>query len=162
MVFHKVISVFKSITWFTGSAQSDISVTSNPEVSGPSSSFPKVPANEWNETQVFMKAKWYWRKVEAQKTYCSCTRFNMSHVMKQSVSYHMRKTKLQISLRIRAVWSAPLFSLSRKHNTSRCHVRNFKSLATCRFSRWAGQFESYQVANLRRQVFSWHGSYRTK
>ena len=33
---------------------------------------------------------------------------NMSHVMKKTYLCHMRTTKAQISLRIHAVWSAPL------------------------------------------------------
>ena len=41
---------------FTGSAHSEISETSNPEVKGPASSFPKAPAHEWSEAQVFLKA----------------------------------------------------------------------------------------------------------
>ena len=64
--------------------------------------------------------------------------------------------KGEISLCIRIVWSALLNLLPRKHNTSRCYIRNLKTLAS--FCSWAGWFESYLVAKPRRQVFSWHGS----
>ena len=70
---------------------------------------------------------------------------------------HMRTTKAQISLRIRAVWSAPLFSLPRQYNISSFYIRNFKPYAS--LCSWAGRFESYLVANSRRQVFPWRGSY---
>ena len=57
----------------------------------------------------------------------------------------IRTTKAQISLRIRTVWSVPLFSLPRSYNTSSCYIRNFKTLAS--LCLWAGRFESYLVAN---------------
>ena len=40
--------------------------------------------------------------------------------------------------------------------SSTCFSRNFKTLAS--LYSWAGQFESYLLANPRRQVFSWCGS----
>ena len=52
---------------------------------------------------------------------------------------HMWTTKVQISLHICAVWSAPLLFAA-------YIVHYFKSLA-CLYS-WAGWFESYPVANL--------------
>ena len=39
------------------------------------------------------------------KSWCLC---EMDQVMRKCVLCHMRTTKVQISLRIRAVWSAPL------------------------------------------------------
>ena len=55
----------------------------------------------------------------------------------------MRTTKAQISLRICTVWSVPL--LFATYNTSSCYIQNFKTLAS--LCLWAGQFESYLVAN---------------
>ena len=47
-------------------------------------------------------------------------------------------------------------SLLRLYYTYTYYIQNFKSLASpCS---WAGRFESYLVANPRRQVFSWRGS----
>ena len=57
---------------------------------------------------------------------------------------HMLTTKVQISLRICAVWSAPLFSLP-KYNISSFYILNFKPLAS--FCGCAGRFESYLVEN---------------
>ena len=54
---------------------------------------------------------------------------------------HMRTTKTQISLRLRAVWSARLLFA----NTSSFYIRNFKPLPS--FSGCAGRFVSYLVAN---------------
>ena len=73
---------------------------------------------------------------------------------------HMRTTKAQISLRIRAVWSAPLFSLPGECYTCSFYIQKFKTLAS--LWSWAGRFESYLVANLRRQIFSWRGSNGTR
>ena len=60
---------------------------------------------------------------------------------------HMWTTKMQISLRIRAVWSASCYSLPRWYNTctSSFYIRNFKPLAS--FLSWVGRFESYLIAN---------------
>ena len=69
---------------------------------------------------------------------------------------NMRTTKAQTNLRIRAVWSTPLFSLPGWYSTSTCYSRNFKTLAS--LCSWAGRFESYPVANPERQVLSWRGS----
>ena len=64
---------------------------------------------------------------------------------------YMLTTKAQIRLCIRAVWSAPLLF------APDCIMpADFKTLAS--FWSWAGWFESFLGANLRRQVFSWHGS----
>ena len=51
---------------------------------------------------------------------------------------HMRTTKLQFSLRIRAVWSVPL--LFAAWIVSTCYSRNFKPLAS--LISWAGRFKS--------------------
>ena len=53
----------------------------------------------------------------------------------------MRTTKVQISLRIRAVWSAPLLFT----DISSFYIRNFKPLPSV--WSWADRFESYLVAN---------------
>ena len=58
---------------------------------------------------------------------------------------HMRTTKAQISLRIHAVWSAPLFLLPRQCNISSFYIGNFMTPASF-FSR-ADQFESYLFEN---------------
>ena len=74
---------------------------------------------------------------------------------------HMRTTKAQIRLRIRAVWSAPLLfaaanlrslisafivrCLDSIYDTSSCYIRNFKTQAS--LCPWAGVFESYLVTN---------------
>ena len=58
---------------------------------------------------------------------------------------HMRIAKVQISLCIHWVWSAPLLFTTRWYNTFSFYIRNFKTLA-CVCS-WAGRFESYLVAN---------------
>ena len=55
----------------------------------------------------------------------------------------MRTTKAQISLRIRAVWSAPLLFVAEivhVYNTSSFYIRNFKTLAG--LCSYAGRFES--------------------
>ena len=43
-----------------------------------------------------------------------------------------------------------------QYNTCCCYTQNFKTLAS--YCSWAGLFESYLVANSRRQVFAWRGS----
>ena len=60
---------------------------------------------------------------------------------KKNWLWHMQTTKAQISLRIRASWSAPLLFASYKYSTSNCYIQNFKTLAS--FWSWAGRFESY-------------------
>ena len=72
----------------------------------------------------------------------------------ENVLCHMRTTKAQISLRIRAVWSAPL--LFAAYNISRFYSRNFKTLAS--FCGCAGRFVSGLVRNSRRHVLSCRGS----
>ena len=62
---------------------------------------------------------------------------------------HMRTTKAQISLRIRAVWSAPLLF------SSTCWIQNFKALACV--CGWAGWWV-LPGRKPRRQVSSWRGS----
>ena len=52
----------------------------------------------------------------------------------------MRKTKAQISLPIRAVWSAPLL-----FTTSSFYIQNFKPPAS--LCSWIGRFEYYLVKN---------------
>ena len=58
---------------------------------------------------------------------------------------YMRTTKVQISLRVRAVRSAALMFADRWYNIPSFYIRNFKTLAS--FCSWAGPFESYLVAN---------------
>ena len=59
---------------------------------------------------------------------------------------HMRTIKAQISLRIRAVWSAPFCcSLPRLYNIYSFYIRNLKPLGS--LYSWAGRFESYLVEN---------------
>ena len=60
--------------------------------------------------------------------------------MRKCVLWHMRTTKVQISLRIRIALS-----------------KGFNILA--RFCRWAGWFECYLVENTRSHVFAWCGSH---
>ena len=64
--------------------------------------------------------------------------------MRKPFLCNMRTTKVQISLQICAFWSAPLF---------RC-LDSIISLLRLRRLVWV-----YPVANSRRQVFSWCGSY---
>ena len=59
--------------------------------------------------------------------------------------YHMRTTKMQISLCIHTVWSAPLFSLLKQCNTYTCYLQNSRTVAS--LCNWVGWFESYLVAN---------------
>ena len=68
---------------------------------------------------------------------------------------NIRKTKAQISMRIRAVWSAPLFSLPRLYIISSCYICNFMTLSC--FCSWAARFESYLVENPE-DVFLWRSS----
>ena len=78
--------------------------------------------------------------------------------MRKCVLCHMRTTKAQISLRIRAVWSAPLFSLLRYYSISKFCCRNFKTLAS--FCSCAGRFVSGLVGNSQRHILSCRGSTR--
>ena len=57
----------------------------------------------------------------------------------------MRTTKAQISLCVRAVWSAALLFADRQYNASSFYIRNFKPLSS--FCGCAGRFESTLVAN---------------
>ena len=57
----------------------------------------------------------------------------------------MGTTKVQINLRIHAVWSAPLLFTTWKYNISSFFILNFKPVPI--FYGWAGQFVSYLVAN---------------
>ena len=92
----------------------------------------------------------------------SCTGSNMSwsrikwhgpsivsyepHHEKKTCLCHMRTTKVQISLRLHAVWSASLlFAAWVSDNISSFFVQNFKPLAS--LCSWAGWFESYLVEN---------------
>ena len=70
----------------------------------------------------------------------------LNHGLRKPVLTHMRTTKTQMSLRIRAVWSALRLSLPRLYNTYSCYYQNFKTLAS--FCSLAGRFESYLVANV--------------
>ena len=79
----------------------------------------------------------------------------MSQAMRKCVLCHMQTTKVQISLRMRAVWSAPCCLLPRQNDTSSLYIRNFKILAG--LSSWAGQFVSCLVGDSRRHIFSWRG-----
>ena len=83
----------------------------------------------------------------------------LSRAMRKCVLCHMRTIKAQISLRIRAVWSAPLLFLLRKYNISRFYSRNFKTLIS--FCGCAGRFVSGLVGNSRRHVFSCRDSFVT-
>ena len=51
----------------------------------------------------------------------------MNQNTRKCVLCHMRTTKVQIRLRIRAVWSAPLFSLLRLYNTYTCYIQSLKA-----------------------------------
>ena len=68
----------------------------------------------------------------------------------------MRTTKVQISLRIRTFWSAPLLSAANQNDTSSLYIRNFKILAG--LYSWASQFVSCLVGDSRRHIFLWYGS----
>ena len=81
---------------------------------------------------------------------------HVSRAMRKYVLCHMQTTKAQISLRIRAVWSAPCCSLLREYNISRFYSQNFKTLAS--FCGCAGRFVSGLVGNSRRHIFSCRGS----
>ena len=76
--------------------------------------------------------------------------------MRKRVLCHMRTTKVQISLRIRAVWSALCCSLLRQYDMYTCYIQSFKIVPS--FCSWAGWFESYLVENQRRHLFAWCGS----
>ena len=76
---------------------------------------------------------------------------------KKTCLCHMRPTKVQISLRICAVWSVRLYSLPSWYVTYNCYIRNSMTLAS--FCSWAGCFVSYLVTKPWRQLFSWRGSY---
>ena len=79
--------------------------------------------------------------------------------MRKSPLCHMRTTKAQIGLRIRAVWSAPLISLPWKYNTSTCYSRNFKTLS-CLCS-WAVRFEPYLIGHPKYSfLVTWLNLYR--
>ena len=82
----------------------------------------------------------------------------VSQAMKKCVLCHMGTTKAQISLRIRAVWSAPLLFAAKivRYNISRFYSQNFKTLAS--FCGCAGRFLSNLVANSRRHVLSCRGT----
>ena len=69
----------------------------------------------------------------------------MSHVMRKPALCLMRTTNAQISLRIRAVWSATSLLLAKEYITSNFYIRNFKPLPS--FCGWAGRFESILVEN---------------
>ena len=70
----------------------------------------------------------------------------------------MRTTTAQTSLRIRADWSAPLYSLFGKYHLLTCYERNFSFLACLCI--WAGWFESLFVGNFlaSRSILLWRGS----
>ena len=85
----------------------------------------------------------------------------MGKGMRKRVLWHMRTTKVQISLRICAVWSAPLFFAAYIVwyvilLTLICYIQSFKVLASS--CTWAAWFESYLVENPRRHIFAWCGS----
>ena len=71
------------------------------------------------------------------------SKIELSRVMRKCVLFNMRTTKAQISLRICAVWSAPL--LFTEYNISRFYSRNFKTLAS--FCGCAGWFVFDLVGN---------------
>ena len=73
--------------------------------------------------------------------------YNEPRLEKTCLSY-MRTTKAQISLRIRAVWSAPLLFAAKI--SLGFYIRNFKTLAS--FCGCAGRFESYLVENTEDRV----------
>ena len=76
--------------------------------------------------------------------------------MRKCVLCDMRTSKVQISLRIRAVWSAPLFSLFRLYDMYTCYIQKFKiPTSFCSLAVW---FKSYLVENPWRHVFVWCGS----
>ena len=75
--------------------------------------------------------------------------------MRKCVLCHMRTTKVQISLRIRTVWSAPLLFAA---NTSSLYIWNFKILPG--LCSWACQFVSCLIGDFRRHIFSWRGSFK--
>ena len=83
----------------------------------------------------------------------------MSQAMRKCVLYYMRTTKAQISLRIHAVWSAPLL-FAAKNDISSLYIQNFKILAG--LCSWAGQFVSCLVGDSWRHIFSWRGSYKLR
>ena len=64
-------------------------------------------------------------------------------------TYFMPYADVQADLRL---YCSP----PRYYYTSSFYIRNFKPLAS--LCSYAGRFESYLVANSRRQVFSWRGS----
>ena len=82
----------------------------------------------------------------------------LNQAMRKCVFCHIWTTKAQISLRIRAVWSAPLL-FAAKIDTSSLYIRNFKILAG--LCSWAGQSLSCLVGDSRRHIFSWRGSFIT-
>ena len=53
----------------------------------------------------------------------------LGQVMRKCVLCHMRTTKVQISLRIRAVWSAPLL-FATKYDMYTCSTQSFKILVS--------------------------------
>ena len=64
---------------------------------------------------------------------------------RKPVFWGLRITKAQTSLRIRTVWSAPLFSFFAKYHIQTCYKRNFHFLAS--LCSWAAWFVSHFVGN---------------
>ena len=88
-----------------------------------------------------------------------CSYQYRSRAMRKCVLYHMWTTKTQISLHIRADWSAPLLFIASIDNISRFYSRNFKILAS--FWDCAGRVVYGLVGNSRRHVLSCSGAYET-
>ena len=81
----------------------------------------------------------------------------LGQVMQKCVLCHMRTTKAQISLRIRAVWLAPL--LFTAYIVWYVYLLYPKVKIIASFCSWAGCFFSYLVENPRRHVFAWCDSF---